>query len=72
MRDYWTCELCGANLDHGEKCDCEEQEIINSKHHSNLRNLYNKYRENENERKDYQFTYEYEPTRYGKSCFVDG
>lgn len=21
---YWTCPKCGANLDHGEKCDCEE------------------------------------------------
>ena len=25
-RDYWTCPNCGANLDHGEKCDCKEQE----------------------------------------------
>lgn len=22
---YWTCPLCGANLDRNEKCDCEEQ-----------------------------------------------
>lgn len=21
---YWTCPLCGANLDKNEKCDCEE------------------------------------------------
>ena len=21
---YWTCPKCGANLDCGEKCDCEE------------------------------------------------
>ena len=21
---YWTCPLCGANLDNGEKCDCRE------------------------------------------------
>ena len=21
---YWTCPKCGANLDIGEKCDCEE------------------------------------------------
>ncbi len=21
---YWTCTRCGANLDPGEKCDCEE------------------------------------------------
>lgn len=20
---FWTCPHCGANLDHGEKCDCE-------------------------------------------------
>ena len=23
---YWTCPKCGANLDFGEKCDCEEKE----------------------------------------------
>ena len=23
---YWTCPKCGANLDHGEKCDCEDNE----------------------------------------------
>ena len=22
---YWTCPLCGANLDPNEKCDCEEE-----------------------------------------------
>ena len=22
MRNYWTCPACGANLDHGEQCDC--------------------------------------------------
>lgn len=21
----WTCPLCGANLDSGEKCDCMEE-----------------------------------------------
>ena len=21
--NYWTCPLCGANLDPGERCDCE-------------------------------------------------
>ena len=21
---YWTCPYCGANLDHGERCDCDE------------------------------------------------
>lgn len=25
MRYYWTCPLCGANLDPGEKCsDCDK------------------------------------------------
>ena len=23
---YWTCPNCGANLDLGEKCDCEDDE----------------------------------------------
>lgn len=23
MRGYWTCPHCGANLDHGECCDCD-------------------------------------------------
>ena len=23
-KDYKTCNSCGANLDHGEKCDCED------------------------------------------------
>lgn len=22
---YEECENCGAHLDHGEKCDCEEE-----------------------------------------------
>jgi hypothetical protein len=22
MAQYKTCEYCGSNLDHGEKCDC--------------------------------------------------
>ena len=22
---YYTCERCGANLDPGEKCDCEKE-----------------------------------------------
>ena len=24
MAQYKTCELCGANLDHGERCDCQD------------------------------------------------
>ncbi len=23
---YWTCSRCGANLDPGEHCDCENEE----------------------------------------------
>lgn len=26
MAMYWTCPLCGANLDPGEHCDCKEKE----------------------------------------------
>jgi hypothetical protein len=25
MPYYWTCPNCGANLDPGEKCDCENE-----------------------------------------------
>lgn len=29
---YKTCQLCGSNLDPGEKCDCEERgEKVESK-----------------------------------------
>lgn len=24
-KDYWTCPYCGANLDHGENCDCMDE-----------------------------------------------
>lgn len=23
MQYYWTCPFCGANLDPGERCDCD-------------------------------------------------
>ena len=26
MPYYHTCTLCGANLDPGERCDCEKEE----------------------------------------------
>ena len=26
MAKYTTCDDCGANLDHGESCDCTEDE----------------------------------------------
>ena len=25
MAYYWTCPLCGANLDPGEQCDCKKR-----------------------------------------------
>lgn len=27
MAQYWTCPNCGANLDPGERCDCEKEEV---------------------------------------------
>ena len=24
-RDYKTCNNCGANLDHNERCDCQDK-----------------------------------------------
>lgn len=27
MAKYRTCPLCGAHLDHGERCDCEEEKL---------------------------------------------
>lgn len=26
MAQFWICPDCGAHLDHGEKCDCKEEE----------------------------------------------
>ena len=26
MAMYWVCEYCGANLDFGERCDCQNRE----------------------------------------------
>lgn len=28
MAKYYTCPYCGANLDFGEKCECEEIKTI--------------------------------------------
>lgn len=25
---YYTCPLCGANLDAGERCDCTDNKVI--------------------------------------------
>ena len=27
---YYECPICGAHLDPGEKCDCDEEEIISN------------------------------------------
>ena len=34
MGYYHTCPYCGANLDPGERCDCERGEKPSGKHHS--------------------------------------
>lgn len=26
-KDYWHCEKCNGNFDHGEHCDCKENSI---------------------------------------------
>lgn len=26
MAYYWTCPYCGAHLDRGERCDCQNEE----------------------------------------------
>jgi len=26
---YWTCEF-GSNHDHGERCDCQEDQMVNN------------------------------------------
>ena len=41
MSFFWTCPYCEANLDHGEKCDCQELKIISQKHHKHLRKFIN-------------------------------
>ena len=28
MEYYRTCPICGANLDPGEKCDCQEPDAL--------------------------------------------
>jgi hypothetical protein len=36
MSYFWTCPYCEANLDPGEKCECQEHEYINKIHHKKL------------------------------------
>ena len=36
MSYFWTCPYCEANLDPGEKCNCQEQEDTNRKYHKRL------------------------------------
>lgn len=31
MAMYWTCPLCGDNLDPGESCDCQDKNKDNNK-----------------------------------------
>ena len=28
--DYWYCPICDGNFDHGEPCDCENNEEVTS------------------------------------------
>lgn len=28
MANYYTCSCCGANLDPGERCDCQRENIV--------------------------------------------
>lgn len=35
MAMYWTCPLCGANLDPGESCDCQEENNNNKSKEEN-------------------------------------
>lgn len=39
MAYYWTCTLCGSNLDHGEKCTCTNERTIISKSRTYSRTL---------------------------------
>lgn len=45
MPYYKTCQLCGANLDPGERCDCKESApsvAADEAHDPDLGPLYNK------------------------------
>lgn len=35
MPYYWTCPYCGANLDPGEKCDCDKSDKEDDNHDGN-------------------------------------
>lgn len=39
MSYFWTCPYCGANLDPGEHCECQEQEDINRRYHRHNKQL---------------------------------
>ena len=28
---YWVCPICGAHLDCGERCDCQDEENMEEK-----------------------------------------
>ena len=38
MAYYWTCPNCGANLDPGEKCDCNNETTKEDNHHDGNEN----------------------------------
>lgn len=38
MPYYWTCPYCGANLDPGEKCDCQQNETKEEINHDGNEN----------------------------------
>lgn len=37
MSYFWTCPHCEANLDPGEKCDCQEILDCNRRHHRHIK-----------------------------------
>lgn len=41
-KPYRTCSRCGANLVHGEKCDCTYPSLFNVKHYGDLIDDYEK------------------------------
>ena len=37
---YWTCPLCGSNLDRNERCDCESEK---AREQEKRREFFNRY-----------------------------
>ena len=38
-KPYRVCEFCGANLDPGERCDCQKVAVASPKHQEALKRL---------------------------------